>query len=275
MAKPQAFLDKLDSQWIDKKFLCVGLDTDYDKLPESVTKGASKSEAMFNFNKAIIDATKDLVLGFKVQNAFYEAEGAEGYQALKKTADYLIETAPELVAILDAKRADIANTNMGYVKSAFDELGFDAITIHPYLGREAVMPFLERSEKGVFVLVRTSNPGASEFQDLIVDGEPLYKRVAKNVATEWNKNGNCGVVVGATYPGELQEVRDIVGEMPILIPGIGAQGGDASEAYALGKNERGAGVLIAAARSIIFASHGVDFADAARGAAEKITQSIS
>ena len=268
----KTFAQKLDHSWSGKKFLSIGLDTDYAKLPESV-KSSKRDEAMFSFNKEIIDATKDLVLGYKIQSAFYEAEGEDGHRAMKKTAEYL-NTLPELVSILDAKRADIANTSAAYAKSAFDELGFDAVTIHPYLGREAVEPFLARADKGVFVLVRTSNPGASEFQDLDVEGEPLYKRVAKNVASTWNSNGNVGVVVGATYPNELSEVRAIVGEMPILIPGVGTQGGDAGQAYSLGKNQKGAGVIIAAARSIIFASEKSDFAEAARISAQKLSEAI-
>ncbi len=267
-------MKKLDAQWINRKFLCIGLDPDFKRLPPSVTEGVSVSDAIFNFNRAIIDATHDLVLGYKAQNAFYEAEGEEGHRALKRTAEYLRTTYPDLVTILDAKRADVAHTNEGYARSAFEELGYDAITIHPYLGKEAVMPFLNRADKGIFVLVRTSNAGASEFQDLIVDGEPLYMRVAKNVATAWNMNGNCGVVVGATYPGELAEIRSIIGDMPILIPGVGAQGGDPREAFNLGKNARGGGVIISSARSIIFASSGEDYADAARNSAKKLVDEI-
>ncbi len=270
----KTFTDKLNAQWLMKRFLMIGLDPDFSRLPISVTMNVSPEEAVFNFNKAIIDATHDLVLGYKAQNAFYEALGEAGHRALKRTSDYLKTTYPDLVTMLDAKRADIANSNAGYVTSAFEELGYDAITIHPYLGKEAVQPFLDCADRGIFVLVRTSNPGAAEFQDLIVDGEPLYMRVAKNVAATWNENGNCGVVVGATYPNELSDVRNAVGEMPILIPGVGAQGGDARKAYTLGKNSRGEGVIISVARSVIFASADDNFADAARNATRVVVDAI-
>lgn len=207
------------------------------------------SGAGFAFDKKIIDATHDLVCAYKPNSAFYEANGAQGLVELKKTCDYLRKTYPDIVLILDAKRADIGNTNQGYVSFAYDYLGADAITLNPYLGREALQPFLDRKEKGSIILCRTSNPGAGEFQD------ELYKKVAEHVARSWNKNDNCALVVGATYPGELKIVRRIVGDMPILVPGIGAQGGDLTKTLAAGRDSHGTGMIISVSRSIIFADN--------------------
>lgn len=225
------FLDKLTAKWNDGKFVCIGLD---------------KGE--FEFDKSIIDQTFDLVLAYKPQSAFYEATNP---QDLKKTVDYIKQKDPSLPIILDAKRGDIGNTNEAYVKAIFDDLGVDAVTVHPYLGKESLEPFLKRTDKGIIVLVRTSNPGAGEFQDLTVDGKPFYQVVARHVK-EWNINNNCAVVVGATYPQELKIVREIVGDMPILVPGIGAQGGDLQAVIDHGLNSQKQGLIISASRSIIF-----------------------
>lgn len=255
----------LETQWSCDKFVCVGLDTEFDKIPESVRRDhVSVESTIVTFNRAIVEATSDLVCAYKPNTAFYEAHGAEGIAALKKTIADIHAIAPDVPVILDAKRADIGNTNSGYVNAAFDFLRADAITVHPYLGAEALKPFLERAEKGVIVLCRTSNPGAGEFQDLLVNGEPLYRLVARRVASEWNKNGNCLLVVGATYPNELREVRQLVGDMPILIPGIGAQGGDVEKTVTAGKDSRGHGIIVNSSRGIIFASKDEDFAEAAR-----------
>jgi len=270
-----SFIEKLEKPWSDKKFVCVNLDPDFDKLPSVVTHESTVEEAIFRFNKEIIDATHDLVCAYKPNSAFYEAYGEAGLRALKRTAQYLNTTYDDVATILDAKRADIGNTNKMYAEAVFDELGFDAITIHPYLGREAVQPFLDRKEKGVIVLVRTSNKGGGEFQDLNVNGEKLYEHVARNVAEEWNKNGNCGVVVGATHPEELTHVRNIIDAMPILIPGVGAQGGSAHEAFSRGKNKNEAGVIISVGRSVIYASRNDDFQDAARKEVEKLSKEIT
>lgn len=201
------------------------------------------------FNKAIIDATCDLVCAYKPNSAFYEARGVEGITELKKTCDYLRKTYPEIPIILDAKRGDIGNTNEGYVTYAFDYLGADAITLHPYLGREALQPFLDRKDKGCIILCKTSNPGAGEFQDVGL----LYQRVAKNVVKTWNSNGNCMVVVGATYPKDLAIIRRIVGNMTILVPGIGSQGGDIEKTVKAGMDSKGKGLIISSSRFIIFA----------------------
>ena len=268
------FRQLLEAQWEKGKFLCVGLDSDLDKIPQSAHIDGTR-ESIVYFNRAIVDATKDLVCAFKLNSAFYEAHGDEGWQALRETIQYIHEAAPDVAVILDAKRADIGNTNEAYAKSAFDHLHADAITVNPYPGREALLPFLERKDKGVIVWCRTSNGGAGEFQDLTVEGEPLYKTVARHVAEKWNENGNCALVVGATYPDELAEVRKIVGDMPILIPGIGAQSGDLEKTVKAGKDGRGRGIIIAASRAVIFASNGPNFAEAAREKATALHGAIT
>lgn len=248
------FLDKIIVKWNEGKFVCIGLDSDYSKIPSSFKKNRSTEETIFKFNKTIIDATADLVCAYKPQSAFYEAFGDEGWRALKKTVHYIKENFPDIPVILDAKRGDIGSTNEAYAKAIFDDLGADALTVHPYLGKEALESFLKRADKTIFVLIRTSNPGAGEFQDLIVKGKLLYQLVAEHVAQDWNKNGNCAVVVGATYPEELKKVREIVGDMPILVPGIGAQGGDLENTIKNGLNSKKQGLIISSSRGIIFAS---------------------
>ncbi|MBL8121377.1 orotidine-5'-phosphate decarboxylase [Candidatus Saccharibacteria bacterium] len=248
--------------------LCIGLDSDVDKLPVGVNQ--------LTFNKAIIDATHDIVAAYKPNTAFYEALGAEGIETLKAICEYIGQVCPEVPILLDAKRADIGNTNLGYVQFAYDYLGADAITLHPYLGREALEPFLERADKGAIVLCRTSNPGAGEFQDRYIDGHKLYEHVAKMVATDWNGNGNCMLVVGATYPDEAAAIRQIVGDdMWFLVPGVGAQGGDVEQLMKAAQNSRGDGLLISSSRDIIFASSGTDFAEAARKRAESLRDEIN
>ncbi|HVQ44152.1 MAG TPA: orotidine-5'-phosphate decarboxylase [Candidatus Saccharimonadia bacterium] len=227
--------------------LCVGLDPGYAKLPRGV--------GQFAFNKAIIEATHDLVCAYKPNAAFYEAHGAEGIEALKQTCDYLRAEHPEIPIIFDAKRGDIGNTNAGYTEYVFEYLGADAVTVAPYMGAESLGKFLEWDDKGIIVLCRTSNPGAGEFQDLVVEGRPLYQHVAQQVADAWNTRGNCALVVGATYPEELQAVRAIVGaELPILVPGVGAQGGSVADAVRAGLGQDGqAAMTISTSRVVIFA----------------------
>lgn len=235
----QTFRQKLEK--IVKKndsLLCVGLD-----------------QSSFDFNKKIIDQTFDLVCAYKPNSAFYEAEGAKGIEELKKTCDYLKKNHPEIVIILDAKRADIGSTNEGYVKYAFDYLGVDAITLHPYLGSEAIKPFLERVDKSCIILVRTSNPGAGEFQDLKVGKKPLYQVVAEKVSKDWNKNDNCLMVTGATYPKELSEIRKLAPKTTFLVPGVGAQGGDLEATLRAGLTKKGDGLIINSSRGIIFANN--------------------
>lgn len=235
------FYRKLSEIWIKQNsLLCIGLDSDASKL---------HGRSQFSFNKTIIDATHDLVCAYKPNSAFYEARGVGGITELKMTCDYLRKKYPDIVIILDAKRADIASTNSGYVTFAYDYLGADAVTIHPYLGQEAIQPFLDRKEKGSIILCRTSNPGAGEFQN------NLYRKVARHVADNWNTNNNCALVVGATCPDELVIVRRIVKDMPLLIPGIGTQGGDVEKTVTAGIDRHGAGIIVAVSRSVIFSSN--------------------
>ncbi|HEY4516942.1 MAG TPA: orotidine-5'-phosphate decarboxylase [Candidatus Paceibacterota bacterium] len=266
MAK-RNFRELLGRQWDQGKFLCVGLDSDLEKIPVSVRTGDA-GQTIFAFNRSLVDATYDLVGAYKLNSAFYEAHGDGRFTALRETILHIKKVAPDVPVILDAKRADIGNTNAGYVESMFGYLDVDAITVHPYMGRESLQPFLDHGGKGIFVLCRTSNPGAGEFQDLEIEGQPLYQVVAQHVAHEWNTAGNCGLVVGATYPEELGAVRKIAPDMPILIPGIGAQHGDLAKCVAAAKNAQGRGFIIAIARAIIFASSGADYAEAARRSAQ-------
>ncbi len=235
--------------------LCVGLDADFEKLPEKF-KNLASSMAQFEFNKYIIEETHEYAAAFKPNVAFYEARGVEGMEALKKTMDYLHEKHPDIFTILDAKRADIGNTNNGYVTAIFDWLGFDAMTVHPYLGSEALEPFLVRKDKCTIVLVKTSNRGSGELQDLVLENkEILWQFVAKKVSGEWNKNNNLMIVVGGTYPEELAKARELTGEMTFLVPGIGTQGGEVSKIISNGKNSAGLGLIINSARGIIFAEN--------------------
>lgn len=223
------FLDKLKAKWNEGKFVCVGLD-----------------QGEFDFDRKIIDQTADLVCAYKPNAAFYkEAQ-------LQKTVSYIKKAHPDIPIILDAKRADVENTSKAYAETIFDELGVDAVTVSPYLGGTALQPFFDRIDKGIIVLVKTSNPGAGEFQNLQVNNKPLYQVVAEHVV-EWNKNGNLAVVVGATYPKELSKVREIIGDMPILIPGIGSQGGDLEQTIKNGLDANRQGLIISSSRSIIFA----------------------
>lgn len=284
------FMDLLRARWAQGKFLCVGLDSEISKVRPLVGSkipadypqvDASDEDSVFKFNRAIIDATAEFVGAFKPNRAFYAKLGVPGVMALGRTVDYVHRTHPEVVVIGDVKEADIDNTNKGYAQEAFDLYRFDAVTVHPYLGWEAMTPFLREKDKGVIVLVRTSNKGAGEFQDRLV-GKPeggterFYQYVASQVTRCWNTNGNCAVVVGATYPSELQEVRKIVGNMPILIPGIGAQGGDVKATVEAGQDERGEGMIINASRSVIFASNDPNkFVEAAHAEAERLHNLIN
>ena len=261
--------------------MSVGLDPVWDRLPDvfkaAVHGGrdtAARAVAIGEFCCAIVDATADLACAFKPNAAFFEAFGAPGAEALLAVVQHIRDIAPDVPVIYDAKRGDIGSTNGGYAEDAFDRLGAHAITVHPYLGREALAPFLDRADRGVIVLVRTSNPGGGEFQDLMVAGEPLYRVVAHHVAEGWNAHGNCAVVVGATYPDELAEVRRIVGTLPILIPGIGAQGGDLRRTLEAGRDARSRGVIINSSRGIIYASGAGDFAEAARQEVVRLNREI-
>ncbi|MFM2072985.1 MAG: orotidine 5-phosphate decarboxylase protein [Actinomycetota bacterium] len=240
--------------------LCVGLDPDLDRMPGSLSGTA---QAIESFCREIIDATADTVCAFKPQIAYFASQGAEAQ--LERICHYIRETYPDVVLILDSKRGDIGPTAEHYAREAFDRYGAHVVTVSPYLGRDSVQPFLRREPgNGVFVLCRTSNPGSGDFQSLIIDGHPLYQHVARTVANEWSLDGECGLVVGATYPGELGAVRAIVGDMPLLVPGVGAQGGDVAATVAAGLDSTGYGMVINSSRAVLYASAGADFADAAR-----------
>lgn len=287
------FRELLQAKWDQRRFVCVGLDSELSKIPEAAQCPNDRLNTVFLFNTQIVATTHDVSGAYKLNLAFYLALGEAGLAALRQTINLIRHSVPDMPIILDAKWGDIGNTNNGYVEMAFDHLGVDAITVHPYMGQKSLQPFLDRADKGIFVLCRTSNPGAGEFQDLSIDpvyvasqtsyprqyeGEcrfPLYRMLAHRVVKHWNENCNCGLVVGATCPGELRAVREIVGDMPILIPGIGAQGGDLEATLKAGVNENGQGVIINSSRGIIFASSGPDFAEAARRETEKLHRAIT
>jgi len=250
--------------------VCVGLDPEIQRFPQHLR---DRPDAILAFNRAIIDATADLVCAYKPQIAHYAAEAAE--EQLQETIRYIRERAPGVPVILDSKRGDIGSTAEKYALEAFERYGADAVTINPYLGRDAAEPFLRYADKGIVVLCRTSNAGAREFQDLEVDGKKLYQRVAEKVATEWNTHGNCLLVVGATYPAELADIRARTGDMTFLVPGVGAQGGDVEAAVRNGRTADGRGLVINSSRGIIYASSGEDFAAAARAATLELRAAIN
>lgn len=232
--------------------VCVGLDADFEKLPENFK---SMEFPQFGFNKYIIDQTHEYTSTYKPNIAFYEARGDVGIRELKMTMDYLRQNYPGIFTICDAKRGDIGNTNNGYVTAIFDWMGFDAMTLHPYMGKESLKPFLDRADKGCIILSRTSNPGAGELQDLVINGKPLWQTVAEKVRDEWNYNHNCMLVVGATYPQEMKQVRELMGKTCFLVPGVGAQGGDIQATVEAGLNSDKRGLVISSSRGIIFAEN--------------------
>lgn len=236
----------------NNSLLCVGLDSNIEKIPQQFLKTKTPQ---FNFNKWIIKQTHPYVAAYKPNLAFYEARGEQGWRELRLTMQYLQEQHPDIFTIADAKRADIGSTNHGYVEAIFDQLQFDAITLHPYLGQEALQPFLERKDKISIILCKTSNPGSGEFQDLKIKQQTLWEYMAREVSQKWNTHQNCMLVVGATYPKQLAKVRQIVGEMTLLIPGIGAQGGDLRAVMQVGLNSNKNGLIINSSRGIIFAEN--------------------
>lgn len=244
----------------NNSLLCVGLDPDPALFPASMKGDSTK---IFEFCTKIVDATADLVCAFKPQIAYFAAFGAT--LELKQLIRYIHDKYPQVPVILDAKRSDIGSTCEMYAREAFEYLEADAVTINPYLGTDTLMPFLERKDKGVIVLCRTSNPGARTFQDLEVSGgRKLYQVVAERAATEWNENQNVLLVVGATYPKELREIRDIAPDMPFLVPGLGAQGARAHDVIENGIRKNGGGLIVNSARAVLYASQGADFAEKAR-----------
>lgn len=268
------FLSKLDqSVTQNNSLLCVGLDPDIDRIPAHLRHDATP---LFSFNKAIIDATADQACAFKPNSAFYEAYAAAGIEQLKLTCAYIQESYPNIPIVLDYKRGDIGNTNTYYARFAFESLDVDAITVHPYFGHEANEAFLAYKDKGIIMLCKSSNPGSGEFQDLELNGKKLYVHITERVKNEWNGNNNCHVMIGATYPKELAEARRIIGEdMMILIPGIGAQGGDIAATVQAGINKAGKGIMISSSRDILYASDAQDFAEAAHARAKATKEEIN
>jgi len=254
----------------NNSLLCIGLDPELSKLPSHLQK---VKDPIFEFNKAIIDATHDLVCTYKPNIAFYEAEGLEGLKQLEQTIKYIQSSYPEVPIILDAKRGDIGNTDRMYAKAAFEKWKADAVTVYPYLGKDSLIPFFEYQEKLVIILIRTSNPDAKMFQDIIVDGKPLYLKIAKEIAT-WRYN-NIGIFVGATYPEELKLIRNIFPTSIFLSAGLGAQQAEIERAVKSGIDENGAGIMFNASRSILYASSGEDFAQKARDEAKKLRDLIN
>ena len=266
-----SFTAKLARAWeTHDSLLCAGIDPDLKRFPKQF---AGRKNAILEFSKAIADATADLVCAFKPQIAYFHAERAE--DQLEELIAYMRAKHPMVPVILDAKRGDVGSTAEQYAREAFERYGADAVTISPFLGHDSVTPYTDYADKGVIILCRTSNPGGSDLQFLKVDGELLYQRIARIVATEWNGNGNCALVVGATFPNELAEVRRIVGGMPILVPGIGAQGGDIEATVKAGRCSSGAGLMISSSRAILYASSGEDFAAAARRVADETRIAIN
>jgi len=281
-------MELLQAKQEEGKFVCVGLDSDPAKLPPHLVS-RYEGGAQYQFNRQIIEATAGIAGAYKLNRAFYGGE--RGYESLLLTMRYLRNSYPDMPVIGDGKWNDIGNTNLGYVNEVFDELKFLAITVNPYLGMEAMKPFLDCKDKGIIILVRTSNPGAGELQDLNVEVArdpsllgtapdtvgvmPLYEVITRLVAEKWNYNENCCVVAGATSTFELAKVRAIVGDMPILIPGIGAQGGDLETTVRVGANSKGQGMIINSSRGIIFARQTTHFAEAAGQAAQQLHDEIT
>ena len=249
------FISTLKQRWTDANSLvCIGLDPEPGKFPE---RFARDPDAIFTFCRDIADATAEYACAFKPQIAHFAAHGAE--DALQRLIAHIHAAYPDIPVILDAKRGDIGSTAERYAVEAFDRYGADAVTLNPYLGRDSVQPFLDREDRGVVILCRTSNPGAADLQDLIVrsDGKerPLYQHVAETIARDWNGHGNCALVVGATWPTQLRQVRVIVGEMPLLVPGVGAQGGDVQAVVMNAKTADGTGLIVSSSRAILYASN--------------------
>jgi orotidine-5'-phosphate decarboxylase len=275
------FADKLaHAQHISGSLVCIGLDPDPAKLPKDLV-GAQEladtqnvfagAQPLLAFNRRIIDATADLAAAYKPQIAFYSALGAE--DQLLATIHHVRKCAPHALVILDAKRNDIGNTAEAYAREAFDRYGADAVTVSPYMGEDSVRPFLARPDRGAILLCRTSNPGAKDFQDLLTDGVPLYRRVAERAAGHWNEHRNLMLVVGATYPREMSELRQAHPDVSFLVPGIGAQGGDLDATLAAGLDARGTGLLINSSRNIIYAGGGSS--EAIRAAAAELYAAIN
>ena len=265
------FIESLNTAWArNNSLLCVGLDPDPAKFPAHL-KG--RDDAIFEFCKGIVDATADLVCSFKPQIAYFAARRAE--DQLEALIAHIHERHPGIPVILDAKRGDIGSTAEQYAIEAFERFQADAITANPYMGRDSAEPYLAYKDKGVILLCRTSNPGGSDLQFLDVGGMKLYERVARLVASEWNTTGQCALVVGATFPAEIARVRELTGDMPLLVPGIGAQGGDIEATVNAGRTKAGTGLMINSSRAILYAGKDEHFAAAARQAALETRDAIN
>ena len=270
------FMQALRDRWIaSDSLVCVGLDPEPERFP---ARFAADPDAVFAFCRDIVDATAEYACSFKPQIAHFAALGAE--DALARLIAHIHASHPAIPVILDSKRGDIGSTARHYAAEAFDRYGADAVTANPYLGRDSVQPFLDRADRGVVVLCRTSNPGAADLQDLAVQPgngitRPLYQHVAETVARDWNGHGNCALVVGATWPAQLREVRAIVGDMPLLVPGVGAQGGDVEAVVTNARTADGCGLVVSSSRAILYASGGDDYANAAAGAARALRDGIN
>jgi orotidine-5'-phosphate decarboxylase len=266
------FIEKLRARWQQADSLvCVGLDPDPAKFPDAFVVD---DDALFSFCRDIADATAEFACAFKPQIAYFAAHN-DGEAALQRLVAHINAEHPGMPVILDAKRGDIGSTAERYAVEAFERFGADAVTLNPYMGRDSAAPFLRYEGRGCVFLCHTSNPGARDFQELLVDGEPLYQRIARTIANEWNADGNCALVVGATFPEELKVIRGIVGEMPLLIPGIGAQGGDVEAVVRNGATADGTGLVINSSRGILYASGGADYAEAAAEAAKSLRDEIN
>lgn len=265
------FIDKLQRAWADQdSLLMVGLDPNPGRFPAEL---AGRPDAVKAFCEGIVDATAPFVCGFKPQIAYFAALQAE--DQLLDLCRYIREHHPQLPIVLDAKRGDIGATATQYAREAFERYGADAVTVNPYMGHDSLQPFLDYDERGLIVLCRTSNPGGADLQDLtLANGTPLYLHVADQVAHHWNRNGQCALVVGATVPGELAQVRARVGDLPLLIPGIGAQGGDIPATVKAGRSTNGTGMMINSSRAVLYASQGEDWAQAAAAAAQQTRDAI-
>ena len=259
----------VDQIYQKKSFLCIGLDVDLDKIPEHLLQ---EEDPIFAFNKQIIDATHHLAVAYKPNTAFYEAYGIKGWRALEKTIQYLNKKYPEIFTIADAKRGDIGNTSSMYAKAFFEDLSFDAVTVAPYMGKDSVEPFLAFENKHTILLALTSNKGAFDFQTKISEGEQMYKQVLKT-STTWHNSQNLMYVVGATKATYLAQVRSLVPDSFLLVPGVGAQGGNLQDVCTNGMNAN-VGLLVNSSRGIIYASSGQDFADTAANAAQNLQKQM-
>ncbi|MFL9711513.1 orotidine-5'-phosphate decarboxylase [Methylobacillus sp. Pita1] len=265
------FIEKLEKSWEKSNSLvCVGLDPDLSRFPEHIK---NQSGAIFSFLKDIVDATHDIACCFKPQIAYFSAISAE--DELQQVIKYIKTEYPHIPVILDAKRGDIGSTSRMYAVESFERYEADAVTINPYMGFDSVQPFLEYRDRGIAFLCRTSNAGASDIQDLLVDGLPLYEHIAKIVHEKWNVHKNSLLVVGATWPQQMEKIRSLVGDMPFLVPGVGSQGGNVEELVKAGQTENGTGLIISASRAILYASQDPDYAEVARSVTIDLKDNIN